>query len=81
MSTSESFEALRRANPRVECPVFTQTFDEVRARLAIPEAVSRAAGPAPARRSHPPRRGRRGADGRSRSGRIDGPVTGRRAWN
>ena len=38
MSTSECFEALRRANPRSSA-VFTQTFDEVRARLGVPEAV------------------------------------------
>ena len=38
MSTSESFEALRRANPRSSA-VFAQTVEEVRAQIALPEVV------------------------------------------
>ena len=40
MSTSESFEALRRANPRSTAG-FAQSVDAVRAQIAITEAVPR----------------------------------------
>jgi hypothetical protein len=40
MSTSESFEALRRANPRSR-PPFAESVDAVRTQIAITDAVSR----------------------------------------
>jgi hypothetical protein len=40
MSTSESFEALRRANPRTH-PAFAESVDSVRAQIAITDAVPR----------------------------------------
>jgi hypothetical protein len=40
MSTSESFEALRRANPRSRA-AFAESVDAVRAQFAIADAVPR----------------------------------------
>jgi hypothetical protein len=48
MSTSESFEALRRANPRSRAS-FTESVDAVRTQIAIADAASRQ----PARRRRP----------------------------